>query len=84
VSFCIALGQLSILTGMGSVVYSGQEAVLPLHLQAAWGFSSAQAGLAYIAAVVPTFLGMLSSLVLVSDKLSHRYISTALDWMVGR
>ncbi|EIN13358.1 major facilitator MFS-1 [Punctularia strigosozonata HHB-11173 SS5] len=36
------------------IAYSAQEPVLPLHMQATWGFNSSKVGLVMIACVVPT------------------------------
>ncbi|EIN13364.1 MFS general substrate transporter [Punctularia strigosozonata HHB-11173 SS5] len=36
------------------MAYSAQEPVLPLHMQATWGYNSSQVGLVMIACVVPT------------------------------
>lgn len=37
-----------------SIVYSSQEPVVPLYLQALWGLNSSKVGLVYLAAVIPT------------------------------
>jgi DHA1 family solute carrier family 18 vesicular amine transporter 1/2 len=41
-----------------SVLYSGQESVLVLHLVDVYHFDAYKAGLAFIAAVVPTLISM--------------------------
>ena len=41
-----------------SVVYSGQEAVLVLHLADVYHLNAYKAGLAFIAAIIPTLISM--------------------------
>ncbi|EAU92977.2 hypothetical protein CC1G_03764 [Coprinopsis cinerea okayama7 len=59
-----------------SIIFTGLEPSLPVHLQRVWGLSSGGVGLVFIAAVVP---GLISSPATgyISDKRGAEYVATA-------